>query len=49
MEGWVTTYLAIGAGEVERVSDHVERLAGHPPVTLAEFLAANPRALDHVA
>ena len=36
------------AGEVDVVSDVVERLAGHPPQTLSEYLRAHPDALDHV-
>jgi NAD(P)H dehydrogenase (quinone) len=31
IEGWITTYLAIANGELARVTDHVERLTGHPP------------------
>jgi uncharacterized protein YbjT (DUF2867 family) len=36
--GWVTTYAAIAAGELEVVADTVERLAGHPPVSPREHL-----------
>jgi NAD(P)H dehydrogenase (quinone) len=39
IEGWVTSYAAIGAGELEHVSDAVRRIAGHPPISLAELLA----------
>ncbi len=39
LEGWVTSYAAIAAGELDLVTDHVERLSGHPPVGVAEFLA----------
>jgi uncharacterized protein YbjT (DUF2867 family) len=39
VEAWITTYSAIAAGELERVSDDVRRLTGRAPVTLAEFLA----------
>jgi uncharacterized protein YbjT (DUF2867 family) len=39
VEAWITTYSAIAAGELERVSDDVRRLTGREPVTLAEFLA----------
>jgi NAD(P)H dehydrogenase (quinone) len=39
VEGWVTSYAAIGAGELDVVSDTVRRLAGHEPVTLAEYVA----------
>ena len=40
VEGWVTSYQAIGLGELAVVSDAVERIAGHPPVSLREFLKA---------
>ncbi|HWT93928.1 MAG TPA: SDR family oxidoreductase [Solirubrobacteraceae bacterium] len=39
VEGWVTSYTAIAKGELDVATDTVERLAGHPPITLAEFLA----------
>jgi uncharacterized protein YbjT (DUF2867 family) len=39
--GWVTTYAAIAAGELDVVSDTVARLAGHPPMTFAEFLVGH--------
>jgi uncharacterized protein YbjT (DUF2867 family) len=39
IEAWVTTYTAIAKGELDVVSDTVERLAGHPPRTLQEFVA----------
>lgn len=48
IEGWITSYAAIGTGELAAVSDVVERLAGHPPMTLGEYLAANPDALAHL-
>jgi hypothetical protein len=34
----VTTYTAIAAGEAALVTDTVERLTGHRPVSLAEHL-----------
>lgn len=40
VEGWVTSYAAIAAGEVERIADTVERLTDHRPVTLAEYVQA---------
>jgi NAD(P)H dehydrogenase (quinone) len=46
--GWVTSYTGIAAEEFATIGDGVQRLAGHEPVTLAEYLAANPNALDHV-
>jgi NAD(P)H dehydrogenase (quinone) len=48
VEGWVTSYQSIAAGEAELVTGEVERLAGHPPASLADFLGAYPHALDHV-
>lgn len=35
---WVTSYAAIAAGEMDVVSDAVERVAGHPPMSLREYL-----------
>jgi hypothetical protein len=40
VEGWVTSYAAIAAGDLESISDTVERLAGHQPMTLAEYIRA---------
>ena len=37
--GWITTYTAIAAGELEVVTDDVKRLTGHDPVGLREFLS----------
>jgi NAD(P)H dehydrogenase (quinone) len=31
IEGWITTYVAIANGELDLVTDHVQRLTGHPP------------------
>jgi NAD(P)H dehydrogenase (quinone) len=39
IEGWVTSYAAIANGDLERVSDAVQRIAGHAPISLAELLA----------
>lgn len=38
VDGWVSTYTAIAAGEVDVVSGDVERLTGNAPVSLAELL-----------
>ena len=48
IEGWVTSYAAIAAGEMERVSDDVERLTGRTPISLAEFLRDNPDSYRHL-
>lgn len=48
VDGWVTTYSAIAGAELSTVSDGVRVLAGHDPVTLAEYVAASPESLAHV-
>jgi NAD(P)H dehydrogenase (quinone) len=48
IEGWVTTYSAIAAGELEQVSGDVERLIGRRPTTLDEFLRDNPDSYRHL-
>lgn len=42
VEGWITSYTAIAAGELDVVSDAVERLAGHPPTDLRDWLPSTP-------
>ena|SRR5829696_1321295 len=49
VDGWVSTYVAIANGELERVSGDLEALAGHPPMSLAEFLAGNPDSYRHLS
>jgi NAD(P)H dehydrogenase (quinone) len=46
--GWVTTYVAVAAGELDLVSDAVATVAGHPPMDLAEFLRRNPDTYRHL-
>jgi uncharacterized protein YbjT (DUF2867 family) len=48
VNGWVTTYAAIASGELALVSDAVATLTGHPPMSFAGFLAANPDTLAHL-
>jgi NAD(P)H dehydrogenase (quinone) len=48
IEGWVTTYAAIAAGELDVVADTVARIAGHEPMTLAELLEADPSTWAHL-
>lgn len=48
IEGWLSSYVAVAAGDLDLVTDTVERIAGHPPATLAEYLRAHPDSLDHV-
>lgn len=44
VEAWVTTYLQLAHGELDVVSDAVPRIAGHPAVSLADFLATTQMA-----
>jgi uncharacterized protein YbjT (DUF2867 family) len=39
VEGWITSYSAIGAGMLAVVTDTVERLTGHAPTTLRDIFA----------
>jgi NAD(P)H dehydrogenase (quinone) len=48
VEGWVTSYAAIAAGELDVVSDTVSELTGHPPMGLAEFLRRYPDSYNHL-
>jgi uncharacterized protein YbjT (DUF2867 family) len=48
IEGWVTTYAAIAAGELDVVTDHVARLTGHEPMTLEDMLEAHPESWKHL-
>jgi NAD(P)H dehydrogenase (quinone) len=48
VEGWVTSYRAIAAGEMARVTDVVPTLSGHPARTLAEHLRAHPEDWAHL-
>ncbi|HVE23870.1 MAG TPA: SDR family oxidoreductase, partial [Sporichthya sp.] len=38
LDGWITTYLAIAAGELAGLSDAVERVTGHQPLALRDLL-----------
>jgi NAD(P)H dehydrogenase (quinone) len=48
IEGWVTSYLAIAAGELAAVTDVVPTLTGHPARTVAEHLRAHPEDWAHL-
>lgn len=48
VDGWVTSYACIAAGEMDVVSDTVPRVTGHPAQTLPEYLAANPDSYVHL-
>jgi NAD(P)H dehydrogenase (quinone) len=47
-DGWVTSYVAIGVGDMDVVSDAVESLTGTAPIGLEAWLAANPDAWSHL-
>jgi NAD(P)H dehydrogenase (quinone) len=48
IEGWVTSYLAIAAGELSAVTDVVPTVAGHPARTVAAHLRAHPEDWAHL-
>jgi uncharacterized protein YbjT (DUF2867 family) len=48
IEGWVTSYLAIAAGELSAVTAVVPRLTGHPARTVTEHLRAHPEDWAHL-
>jgi NAD(P)H dehydrogenase (quinone) len=41
IEAWISTYTAIASGALETVTDTVERLTDHAPMTLAEYVRAH--------
>jgi NAD(P)H dehydrogenase (quinone) len=43
VEAWVSTYTAIAAGELERVSDDIPTLLGRPATSLAQLLREESR------
>jgi NAD(P)H dehydrogenase (quinone) len=48
IEGWVSTYTAIAAGELETTSDCVARVLDRDPVGLGDWLRANPESYRHL-
>jgi len=46
VDGWVSMYTAIAAGELELVTDHVEQVSGHQAVGLEQHLATHPLDRD---
>jgi NAD(P)H dehydrogenase (quinone) len=48
IEGWVTTYAAIAAGELDVVTDNVARLTGREPMSLDAMLEAHPESWAHL-
>jgi uncharacterized protein YbjT (DUF2867 family) len=48
IDGWVTSYVAIGTGEMDVVSDAIPALIGRDAVGLRAWLEANPEAWAHL-
>ncbi|MDP9428322.1 MAG: NAD(P)H-binding protein [Actinomycetota bacterium] len=48
VEGWVSSFRAIAAGELALVTDVVPALSGHPARTVAEHLRAHPGDWAHL-
>jgi NAD(P)H dehydrogenase (quinone) len=48
IEGWVTTYAAIAAGELEVITDCVERFCDREPRRLGDWLRENPESYRHL-
>jgi uncharacterized protein YbjT (DUF2867 family) len=48
VEGWVSSYRAIAAGELARVTDVVPTLTGHAARTVTEHLRAHPEDWAHL-
>jgi uncharacterized protein YbjT (DUF2867 family) len=44
VEGWITSYTAIAAGELDLVTDDVEQLTGNRPTDLADWLGPSAGA-----
>jgi NAD(P)H dehydrogenase (quinone) len=48
VDGWVSTYVAIAKGELERVTEDVPRLTGHPATGFDDVLRAHPESYAHL-
>lgn len=46
--GWVTTYEAVAAGELDLETESVKNLTGHEPQNLDEFLKEHPESYAHI-
>jgi hypothetical protein len=45
-EGWISSYLAIGDGSLEKLTGDIEELTGTSPQDLEACLAAHPELLE---
>ncbi|MNC67882.1 hypothetical protein D3C75_1184250 [compost metagenome] len=48
VEGWVSSYAAIGAGELAATSPTVRRLSGRPAQSFEQWLTVNPQEWAHL-
>jgi len=48
IEGWVTSYAAIAAGELDAMTDTVATVTGHPPRSMADVLREHPDSHRHL-
>lgn len=48
LDGWISSYQAIAAGELAHVSNAVRHLTGHPAQDLESYLRANPAIYAHL-
>jgi NAD(P)H dehydrogenase (quinone) len=48
VDGWVSSYLAIAVSELDVVTDTVQRLTGHAPQSLPDYLTAHPESYAHL-
>lgn len=48
VEGWIGSYLMLETGEGSVTSHTIEALTGRRPLTLSEFLAAEPESFAHL-
>jgi NAD(P)H dehydrogenase (quinone) len=48
VDGWVSTYTAAAKGELDLVTDHVERLTGRPATSFDAFVAGDEEGLRHL-
>jgi uncharacterized protein YbjT (DUF2867 family) len=49
VEGWIGSYLMLDTGEASVTSHTIEHLTGQRPMTLAEFLAAEPSSIAQLS
>ena len=49
VDGWIGSYLMLDAGEGSVTSHTIEHLTGQRPMTLSEFLAAEPSSFAHLS